>query len=52
MKDMEKRKTVGKYRMIGLIGKGAEGDVYLAQDADLHRKVAIKRVYKWQDCYS
>ncbi len=49
MKDMEKRKTVGKYRMIGLIGKGAEGDVYLAQDADLHRKVAIKRVYKWQD---
>ena len=48
MIDMEKREAVGKYRVIRPIGKGAEGDVYLAQDEDLHRKVAIKQVYKWQ----
>lgn len=43
---MELRERIGKYRIIRPIGQGAEGNVYLAQDEDLCRKVAIKQVYK------
>ncbi|MCX5865152.1 MAG: protein kinase, partial [Deltaproteobacteria bacterium] len=34
--------TIGRYRIIRQIGLGAMGEVYLAQDELIHRKVAIK----------
>jgi len=35
-------KTVGKYQVLGAIGKGGMGEVFKAYQADLHRHVAIK----------
>ena len=35
---------MGKYRVVGTIGKGAMGDVYKAQDPILNRFVAIKTI--------
>ncbi|HLK63892.1 MAG TPA: protein kinase [Bryobacteraceae bacterium] len=35
---------VGRYRVLGLLGKGAMGVVYLAEDPVLNRRVAIKTV--------
>lgn len=35
---------VGPYRIVGKIGAGATGTVYLAHHDDLHRDVAIKRL--------
>lgn len=32
----------GQYRIVGLLGQGAMGEVYVAEDARLGRKVAIK----------
>ncbi|HVR64676.1 MAG TPA: serine/threonine-protein kinase [Polyangia bacterium] len=34
--------TIGRYVVLGLVGRGAMGDVYSAYDPDLDRKVAIK----------
>ena len=34
--------SFGKYKILSEIGKGGMGEVYLAQDATLNRKVAIK----------
>ncbi len=34
--------TIGRYRIVRQIGLGAMGEVYLAQDELIHRKVAIK----------
>lgn len=34
--------TVGHYKIISTPGKGGIGEVYLAEDSKLHRKVAIK----------
>ena len=35
-------KRVGRFRLISLIGKGAYGRVFLGEDVDLHRRVALK----------
>jgi tetratricopeptide (TPR) repeat protein len=35
---------IGEYEIVSLIGSGGMGEVYLAHDRDLHRKVALKLV--------
>ena len=34
--------TVGRYRLLNLVGRGGMGEVYAAHDPDLDRKIAIK----------
>ena len=38
----EPPKVIGRYQVLGKIGQGAMGEVYLALDKLIHRKVAIK----------
>src|SRR5215510_2422117 len=33
--------TLGRYTILGLVGKGAMGEVYAAYDSELDRKVAL-----------
>ena len=35
-------KTIGRFQLVGILGEGAQGTVYLADDAHLGRQVAIK----------
>jgi serine/threonine protein kinase len=35
-------KKLGHYRLIKELGQGGQGYVYLAEDENLHRKVALK----------
>ncbi len=39
---LESGKNFGRYTILSLIGKGGMGEVYLAQDKSLNRKVALK----------
>jgi serine/threonine protein kinase len=41
-KNLEAGKCFGHYEIIGQIGAGGMGEVYLAQDKNLDRKVAVK----------
>jgi eukaryotic-like serine/threonine-protein kinase len=34
--------TLGRYTVLGIVGKGAMGEVYAAYDPELDRKIAIK----------
>ncbi len=38
-------RSVGKYVLVRLLGRGGEGCVYLARDEDLQRLVAIKEIH-------
>ena len=42
---MTARQAIGKYQIVGELGKGATGKVYLAEDPFAQRKVAIKIAY-------
>jgi len=42
---MTERQSIGKYQVIGELGRGATGKVYLADDPFAQRKVAIKVAY-------
>lgn len=37
-----KGKRIGRYRLVDVLGKGSYGRVFLADDVDLHRQVALK----------
>ncbi len=38
--------TISHFRILSLLGKGGMGEVWLAEDTDLHRKVAVKLLVK------
>lgn len=42
-------KVIGNYEIVSLIGKGGMGEVYLAQDCRLNRRVALKLVRRGMD---
>jgi Tol biopolymer transport system component len=40
--DLSEGETVGRYKVLGLLGTGGMGEVYLAEDTKLGRKIALK----------
>jgi serine/threonine-protein kinase len=42
--DGREGRNVGRYRILGFLGSGAMGEVYLAEDPHIERKLAIKTV--------
>ncbi len=45
MEEVSSRK-IGRYEIISILGRGTAGEVILAQDENLRRRVAIKRPYR------
>lgn len=43
---MEENRKLGKYRVMGTLGRGGEGCVYLALDESLSRLAAVKRLWE------
>ncbi|HZW24697.1 MAG TPA: HDOD domain-containing protein [Gallionella sp.] len=43
---MADEKTIGRFEILGELGRGGQGTVYLARDPQLDRKVAIKTLRK------
>ena len=41
---LEGGRTVGRYRIVDFLGAGAMGEVYLAEDPQIERRLAIKTV--------
>jgi tRNA A-37 threonylcarbamoyl transferase component Bud32 len=40
--DFDRLESISHYRLLEVLGRGAQGVVYLAEDTNLHRKVALK----------
>ena len=42
---LQRGAPIGRYLVLGLVGRGAMGDVYAAYDPELDRKVAVKLLH-------
>src|SRR3954468_12215228 len=43
--ELARGSVIGRYVVLGLVGRGAMGDVYAAYDPELDRKVAVKLLH-------
>ena len=42
-------KTLNHFKVLDRLGKGGMGEVYVAEDSKLKRRVALERAYKQRD---